>query len=377
MEEKEYYVNQMKGLHVSDKVKEQVLEYAGQKMAGSGRKHLYKWGLVTAGIAAVLVFFVIPSPLSTQAKTYCQLAVYHINQMIYGAHQDVSEYATDVVQADSDGDLSLQLNEVMLDGNHLIFNYTVSSKTPRFFTVEKKNGEKYEGYFDIGIERITINGKDKIYQEDEIVFDGFYEDSSDSRTYPVMEEHCLHDFTDVLKNPGERLEIQLEVVAKNDETDDIRHFSYAFTMKNRELQLETKEIPMNRIVEQDGITFTFEKMCINTHSQRVYFHVDGLKDFSFRRSPNQEESYSFELKGVDNQGNEVFAEIKEIIDGYGYFELLPCSDAVGLNPAAAYYDFQLDYIWTDPDYVICDDAHEGEFHGKMGNAGKTFRVICK
>lgn len=173
MEEKEYYVNQMKGLHVSDKVKEQVLEYAGQKMAGSGRKHLYKWGLVTAGIAAVLVFFVIPSPLSTQAKTYCQLAVYHINQMIYGAHQDVSEYATDVVQADSDGDLSLQLNEVMLDGNHLIFNYTVSSKTPRFFTVEKKNGEKYEGYFDIGIERITINGKDKIYQEDEIVFDGF------------------------------------------------------------------------------------------------------------------------------------------------------------------------------------------------------------
>lgn len=378
MGEKQYYVNQMRKLYVSDKVKSRVLERTVQKNGNYKRKNLYKWGMSAVGIAAVLVLFVIPSPLSIQVKAYCQLAVYHINQMIYGAHEDVSDYITGIVQTDSDGDLSLQLNEVLLDGDHLIFDYTVSSEIPRFFTMEEKAGEKYEGYFDIGVEKITINGRDKVYQEEEILFDGFYEDSSDSRTYPVMGEYCLHDFADVLQNPDELLEVQLEVVARNDETDDIRHFSYAFTVENRNLQLETKEILMNQTIEQDGVTFTFEKMCINTHSQRVYFHVDGLEDSAFRQSPDWEnESYSFGIKGIDNQGNKVFAGIEEIIDGYGYFELISYSDTARLNPAAAYYDFQVDYIWTDPDYVVCDDANEGEFHGRMGNAGEQFRVVCK
>ena len=378
MEEREYYVNQIKELHVSDKVKGLVLEYAGQDKKTQRRKNLYKCGLSAAVLAVLLLFFVIPSPLSAQVKAYCQLAVYHINQMTYGAHGDVSAYTTDIVQADSDGDLSLQLNEVLLDGEHLLFSYTVSSEVPRFFTVRGKTGEEYEGYFDIGIEKITINGKDKTYWGDEILFDGFYEDSSDALTYPVVGEHCMHDFADILEKPEEMLEIQLKVVARNDETDDIRHFSYAFTVKNRNLQLETKEIPMNQTVKEGEIAFTFEKMCINTHSQKVYFHVDGLKDFAFRRSLNwDEDSYSFGIKGVDDQGNKVFAGIKEIIDGYGYFELMPYSDTVGLNPDVAYYDFQVDYIWTDPDYVICDDEQEGEFHGRMGNAGEQFRVVCK
>lgn len=151
----------------------------------------------------------------------------------------------------------------LLDGDHMIFNYTVSSKTPQFFATE----EKYEGYFDIGIEKITINGKDKVYREDEILFDGFYEDSSDMLTYPVMGEHCLHDFANDIQNPEGVLNIQLEVVAKNDGTNDVRHFSYDFAVKNRELQLETKEIPMKQIVKQDGITFILKK-CVSIPTVR-------------------------------------------------------------------------------------------------------------
>lgn len=262
----------------------------------------------------------------------------------------------------------------LLDGDHMIFNYTVSSKTPQFFATE----EKYEGYFDIGIEKITINGKDKVYREDEILFDGFYEDSSDMLTYPVMGEHCLHDFANDIQNPEGVLNIQLEVVAKNDETNDVRHFSYDFAVKNRELQLETKEIPMKQIVKQDGITFIFEKMCINTHSQRLYFHADGLKDFAFRQGLNwNEESYSFGIKGVDDKGNEVFGKIEEVTDSYGYFELISYNDTVGLNTDARYYDFQVDYTWTDPNYMECNDEQEGEFYGRMGTAGGQFRVVCK
>lgn len=378
MEEKEYYVDKMNRICVSKEAKNRVLQSVSRKNEKQIIRKMRTWGMVAAITAAALALFVIPSPLSARAKAYCRIAVYNINEMIYGAHEDVSEYTTSIVQSDTDGNLTLQLNEVLLDGNHLIINYTVSSTTPSFFTRKDASGTVYEGYYNVGIKKLTINGVEKKYAEDEISFDSFYEDSSDSCTYAINGEHCLHDFSDVLKNPEEVLDIRMEVIAQNEETGDIKHFSFAFTIKNRELQLETKEIAMNQILEKDGITFTFEKMCINTHSQRIYFYVDGMSDFDFQCGQNiMDAPYSFGLQGVDNNGNTVFAAIQEIRDGYGYFELIPYSDTIGLDQEVEYYDFQMEYDWVDPEYVVCDDAHEGEFHGEKGVVGESFRITCK
>ena len=374
MNEKEYYVTQMNQVQVSKKMQEQVLQFVN-------RRKINYWKQISIAVAvmAIFVLFVIPSPLSDQVKAYCEIAIYGIDEMIYGKHTDVSEYTTNVVQTDTDGDLSVQLNEVLLDGSHLILNYTVSSTKPRFYTIEDATGGTYEeGYYDIGIRKITINGKSKTYSKDEIMYDASVMDSTDSYTYPVEGEHCLCDFKEVLENPEEILDIQLDVVAMDFEEGNEKHFSYAFTIKNRELQLETKEIPMNQVLQQDDITFTFDKMCINSYSQKVYFYVTGLPDNEYGKALHAEENpYFFSLEGIDNDGNKVFASIEEIRNGYGYFELHPYSDAVALNYNVQYYDMQLEYDWDDPTHVICDDAEEGIWYGKSGNVGELFRISCK
>ncbi|MGN0154792.1 MAG: DUF4179 domain-containing protein [Lachnospiraceae bacterium] len=372
MNEKEYYVNQIDTIKVSDKMKQHVLQ------CESKTKKCYWRAISAVAVLAALALFVIPSPLSSKVNAYCEKAFYSINEMIFGEHADVSGYTTRLAQVDTDGDLSLQLNEVLLDGSHLICSYTVESETPKFFTEAEENSETYKGYYDLVIDKITINGKTKKYVKGSRPTAGFTVESTDARTYPVYDEICLCDFKEILDNPKEILDVKIEVSATNGE-EDIRHFSYTFSVKNRELQLETKEIPLDQTFHQDDVTFTLEKMCINTHSQKIYFHVTGLPDRGEGIvSPNPEEDpYSFTLEGEDNNGNEVFAVIAEIRGGYGYFELYPYSDVVGLDNEVKFYDMQMEYDWDDPEHIVCGDEEEGIWYGKTGKVGNPFRIKCR
>ncbi len=375
MNEKEYYVNLMNTIQVSDKMRQKMLEYGKQH-----KKSYWKEMCAVAAVAVIFVLFIIPSPLSSKVNAYCEKVFYSIDEMIYGGHEDISGYTTTIKQADTDGDLSVQLNEVLLDGTHLICSYTVESQTPRFFTRKEQSGDSYVGYYSLFVEKIVINGKTKKYAEDksDLPAAGFSIESVDTYTYPVGDEICLCDYKEVLDNPMDILNVELEVAAISDEGEDIRHFSYNFSVQNRELQLETKEIPLNQTFMQDDITFTFEKMCINTNSQKIFFHVTGLPDDGTDMiSPHLEEApYSFTLEGKDNNGNEVFASIGEIRDGYGYFELYPYSEVVGLDYQVQYYDLQMEYDWTDPEHIVCGDEEEGIWYGKSGKVGNAFRIDC-
>lgn len=380
MNEKEYYVNQIEKLKISDEIKQQVLQNAPIR-----KKTLvwHRFGAAAAVLVAVLALFVVPSPLSNQVKAYCELAANTINGMIYGGHADVSTYVTQIKQVETDGDLSVQLNEVMLDGDHLIYNYTVASTAPKFYKTEQINSETFEGYYDLGIRKITINGKSIEYPKDEILFEGFYEESTDSCTYPVLGEQCLYELKEVLTDPEELLDIKMEVVARSPidsgkEGWDYRYFTFGFTVKNRDLQLETKEIPINQTFVQDDVTITIDKLCINTYSQKIYFNVTGMPERKFRWGNYiGDDPYEFGIEGTDSNGNEIFSGIQEIRNGYGYFELHPYSDTEGLDYNVKYYDFQMEYSWDDPAHVVTDDEHEGIRYGKGGNVGEPFRVDCR
>lgn len=379
MDERKFYVNRMDKIRISDDMKQRVMEYEN-----STKKYYWKEMGAVAAVLAIFVLFIIPSPLSSKVNAYCEKVFYSIDEMIYGQHDDVSGYTTKLKQVDTDGDLSVQLNEVLLDGTHLICSYTVASEEPKFFTIDDyDNGQSeiYKGYYDLAVEKITINGKTKRYSKDreKIVIAGFTETSADERTYPVGDEICLCDFQEILNDSQEILNVELDVAAINDEENDIRHFSYKFSVKNRELQLETKEISLNQTFKQDDITFTFEKMCINTNSQRIYFHATGLPDSGPDIvSPHiEDDPYSFGLRGIDSNGNEVVAGIAEIRDGYGYFELSTYSDVVGLDKEVKYYDLQMEYDWEDPEHIVCSDEEEGIWYGKSGKVGKPFRIDCQ
>lgn len=378
MNEREYYVSRIDRLRVSKEIKQSVLQGFAKRKVRRQKTRLLAASLATV---CVCLFVVIFSPAAGKVKAYCELAFSTLNEMIYGSHEDVSPYVTSVVQTDTDGDLTLQLDEVLLDGGHLICKYTVASNTPRFFTIPEKNdGAVYEGYYDIGIEKLTVNGISKDYGKDEISYDAFTEESKDYCTYPVVGEHCLHDLEQVLADPEELLKVEMDIAAigvTEEGASDVRHFSYSFTIANRDLQLETREIPIDKTFIQDDVILKLDKMCINTHSQRIYFHTEGLPDREYRQTKGTDAPYDFILKGADDRGNEVFSSIEEIRKGYGYFELYSHSDKVGLVNDVKYYDFRMEYEWTDPAYVVCDDEHEGEWHGESGYVGDPFRVNCK
>ncbi len=374
MDEKNYYVSQMDNIQVSNQIKQRVLQYENTK------KNVY-WKPVTvvAAIALVLVMFVIPSPLSTRVNAYCEEVFYTIDELIYGQHTDVTTYKTELNQTQKDGDLAVQLNEVLLDGNHFTLKYKVISDIPRFFTKEEENSATYEGYYDLAVEKITINGKSKEYLGDELAYSSFVQDSEDGLTYIVGDELCLCDFQEMLEHPDEMIDVKIDVIATDFENEDSRHYSYAFSVKNRMLQLETKEIPFEHTLTQDDVTFTFEKICMNARSQKIYFHVTGLPDqgLDICMTPENRSLYHFRLEGTDNRGNEVFCTLEELRDGYGYFQIRAYSDVEGLDPDVEYYDLQMEYIWDDPEHLVGTDEEEGIFYGKEGRVGKPFRIDCK
>ncbi len=374
MDEKNYYVSQMDYIKVSDQMKQRVLQYEN-----TNKKVYRKPVTVVAAIALVLVMFVIPSPLSTRVNAYCEEVFYTIDELIYGQHTDVTAYTTEINQIKKDGDLELQLNEVLLDGTHLVCKYTVVSDTPRFYTIEDKDGisSTDEGYFDIGVEKITINGKSEKYSPDEMTGD-CSRLSEDTLTYIVGDEMCLCNFEEILKNPDNIIDVKLDVVAKDFENEDTRHFSFAFTVENRTLQLETKEIPLEHTLTQDNVTFTFEKIRINAHAHKIYFHVTGLPDqgLDIPVTPENRSLYTFGLEGVDNNGNEVFAVLEELRNGYGYFLIYPYSDVKGLDENVEYYDMKMEYTWLDPEQLVGTDEEEGIFYGREGVVGEKFRIVC-
>ena len=64
-----------------------------------------------------------------------------------------------------------------------------------------QNGETYEGYYDLDVQKITINGKSKEYSGLELSSEGFVTESTDAMTYPVGDELCLCDLKELLENP--------------------------------------------------------------------------------------------------------------------------------------------------------------------------------
>lgn len=374
MDEKNYYVSRMDKLQVSEPMKQRVLQYEGTR-----KKTYWKPITAVASIVLILVMFVIPSPLSTRVNAYCEEVFYTVEEMIYGINTDVTDYTSAINQTEKDGDLAVQLNEVLLDGNHLTFKYKVMSDIPRFFTIEEENSATYEGYYDLAVEKITINGKSKEYSGDELAYSSFVQESEDALTYTVGDEICLRDFREMLDDPDEIIDVKIDVIATDFESEDDRRYSFAFSVENRMLQLETKEIPFEHTLTQDDVTFTFEKISINECSQKIYFHVTNLPDqgMDICMTPENRSLYHFSLEGTDNNGNEVFCTLEELRDGYGYFRILAYSDVEGLDSDVEYYDMQMEYIWDDPEHLVCTDEEEGIFYGREGKVGKPFRIECK
>lgn len=374
MDEKAYYVDQMDKLQASDQMKQRVLQYEYTR-----KKAYWKPVTAVASIVLVLVLFVIPSPLSNQVNAYCEEVFYTVEEMIYGINVNVTNYTSTINQTKKDGDLSIQLNEVLLDGNHLTFKYKVISDIPRFFTIEEENSATYEGYYDLAIEKITINGKSKEYLGDELSYSAFVQESEDALTYIVGDEICLHDFEEMLDDPNKIINVKIDVIATDSEIEDDRHYSFAFSVENRMLQLDTKEIPFEHTLTQDDVTFNFEKISINECYQKIYFHVTNLPDqgMDICITPENRSPYLFSLDGVDDNGKEVFCTLEELRDGYGYFLIRAYSDFEGLDSNVEFYDMQMEYTWYDPEHLVCTDEEEGIFYGREGKVGKSFRIECK
>ena len=147
---------------------------------------------------------------------------------------------------------------------------------------------------------------------------------------------------------------------------------------NRKLQLETREIPIDHQVKIDDVNLTMDKMVINSNSQKIYFYIDGVKDFDYNNTSGMDDHrYEFGLSGTDDKGNEVRAEVKEIIDGYGYFELMSWDDDIALNKDVTYYDLRITYTWHDPKGDVVHDgngigAEESVYYGvRIGATSAT------
>ncbi|MBR1599549.1 MAG: DUF4179 domain-containing protein [Lachnospiraceae bacterium] len=372
------YVNEVEKIH-GDIHEKQVI----------GRRSHAPWGVAAAAVL-IAVLLVIPSPVSSFAKESIKQMANHINDLIYGPHEDITRYTTYVEQTERDGDLTVTLNDVLVDGSQMTFSYTVTNDNPVFQYVEDDDntGGTLVDFYDLVVKRITINGRTREYIGDDFdphfvllegqtAWSGDPDDVIDNKTYPVMGTLSLNEFADVLENEDEALNVSMDIVAVQWGAD-MKEFSYAFQLTNRELASDTKEIPIEQTVRIDDVTMKLDKLVINSYSQKVYFNIEGVPDQSYRSDiGTKEERYAFYIEGKDEKGNRVCGEVEEIIDGYGYINLVSLSDETGLRSDVKCYDFQLSYDYMPP---VNDKENYEEtvkkYH-REGKLGDEFRVDCR
>lgn len=276
------------------KIKKKFRKSVGKKNTNSN----YKKYISVASIAILTIGIVSVTPLGTYASKIISDLVFDIKSVL-NMEVDDGNYIKVINQSITKEDITLRLNEAVLNDGELIVSMTTMSK------------EKIHQNM-----RITGHLKQKLYINGEFIDDADSSSGIDASKKSIDE--ILFFNVDTSKYNGNiNIRIELENLSmyrevKNQLTEEKTikgPFVYEFDFDTSKINKNLKNIEMSKVIDLgDNKQISLDKFVYTPLTQKVYY-------------AKNEEAFNNEievvLKGVDDLGNEVIFEPNEENNGVG------------------------------------------------------------
>ncbi|WP_315078888.1 DUF4179 domain-containing protein [uncultured Clostridium sp.] len=236
------------------------------------KKKPKKRGMIAAVAIAALTIGVFGSNI--EALTILSLKEDVANFL--GIERNLDEYKTVINKSVTDNGITVQLNEVILDGDEMTVSCNISS--------DKKLEEDEWSIPDCNI---YINGKRM--------------NNGASGSAKKIDEYTSQSvLTYDLKDDDLSGDLNIKIACSNVMLPDRMQkgkWNFEFKTNGNQLKVDTKEISLNnKFTLENGTEYTLEKYTDNSLGQKIYASINYSKSKS---------TYAVDLKGTDDLGNKV------------------------------------------------------------------------
>lgn len=237
------------------------------------KKKYYKRNIMAAGIAIILTVSLFGTNMGANALT----SVLEMKQVqdiasFFKIRKNLDEYKTVVNKAITDNGITLQLNEVILDGNEINVSYNISS-TEKFENVE-----------------MPAHAFGLLYINNKEIMNGAVGGSNRIDEYN-LQEVITYDLGDEQYSGDLDVKIRFFSVEINENSNE-GQWDFEFKTNGDELKADTREIALNnKITFDNGEEWTLEKYTDNSLGQKIYVSISNHIE---------ESNYSLVVSGTDN-----------------------------------------------------------------------------
>lgn len=269
------------------------IEARFKKSINKNEKKSMKKGIMAAAIVLVIAVGTVVSGFGTSVAAAIKLATADIG-LFLGINKDLGRYKTVVDQSKSSEALSVQLNEVILNGNELVVSTTI----------------KYEKG-DLKIESIDANG--------EVFINGVELSESSSGVGKIAEDSTFQQvMTYSLKDNGLKGDLEIKIVYPsillNGEVANTKPHVFDFTTNGDKLAADTKGLLINHsFTLENGSIVSVKNYVSNKVSTKLFLDIDNAN--------KSEAVYDIQLRGYDNCGNKLVFNSRIISADKGILEL--------------------------------------------------------
>jgi len=261
-----------------------------------GKNKNYKRSYIAAGLILAVIITLFGTNLGGNAlASVAQIAETDIGKFL-GINKKVDEYKTVVNKAITDNGITVQLNEVVVDGTELMVYCNISSDKKlsqesfwHAYCSVYVNGKKlYNDQY-----HIVHKNKDDYTTQEVTSYDLNDNDLSGELNIKIS---CRNVFVDSIVKEGEVKNVFVDGIVKEGE------WKFEFNTNGEVLKADTKEIALNnKFILENGEIYTLEKYTDNSMGQKIYATISN---------PIKESEYEVELSGIDNLGNRVQFRVK-------------------------------------------------------------------
>lgn len=308
-------------------------------------KKSYTGFLKTASFIAILDGTILITPFGQNVIASMNLPTFEIASLM-GLDKNLDDYKTVINQSVSDNGVTINLNEVILDGDMLKISETafVDNENESYILISAYNN-------------IYINGK-KV-------------SSGSSGSGKIVAKNTFASQQDFEINLSEidlskPLDIKIKYYAVSTSTGEesiqskpIRgNWTFNFSINPEELIANTKTIELNKkITGPNNQVLTIEKCSSNPLGQKLYIDY----------GENSFENKDVQFVGTDNLGNPIEFSMRYRKDNKGMFEIYRLEG--GLSEEATEITLQTQYV------ELPDDG--GKIPNNYKNFGEPFTIILK
>lgn len=260
----------------NDIEKKKIKDNFKKSLNGNMKNRNHK-NIIAASLAGILFIGFLGTNAGAAVVNNIRMASYDIASFL-GITKDLAPYTTVVDKTLSNDKLSIQLNEVIFDGDELVVSSTISIVDPSL----KKQGV-YPN------EKVFINGKSIVTSSSgggEIIDNSIHKNIT---TYRFGDNTLTGDID---------VKIVYDNILINDEVEGIKPIIFEFTTNADELSSNTKEVELdNTFILGNGTELSLNKYKSNPLKSKIYYSTNC--------KGNYEILYRLKLVGKDNEGNEI------------------------------------------------------------------------